>query len=208
MSHNDKVQFLRTPKGRLICGAIAFSTGVTCLVIVFIVVFFAIYGGLGVFGFNEMFKANPNVQDSGCYNFNRTLLNPTNIPLFPTPCGYPNTTVLYAGLSVPASNWSYVTFTSRRNTDSDAIDPIMNLKGIMMVSNVDSAPFVIAVHGIRGCKENTNPLIPAAMLWQAGFNVLLPDLRNHGESQLSDKYPYATFGLQEHVRYNNYLLMF
>jgi dienelactone hydrolase len=162
-------------------------------------VFFAIYGGLGVFGFTEIFKANPNVQGSGCYNLNRTRFNPTNIPQFGIPCGYPLApSQIFANLSVPAGNWSYVTFPSRKNTDSDAVDSVMSIKAIMMVTDTEKAPFVIAVHGIRGCKESSNPMIPAAMLWKAGYNVILPDLRNHGESQVSSNYPYATFGLQEH----------
>jgi pimeloyl-ACP methyl ester carboxylesterase len=40
-------------------------------------------------------------------------------------------------------------------------------------------------------------MIPGAMMWRNGYNVLLIDLRNHGESQLSPKYKYASYGNQE-----------
>ena len=49
-----------------------------------------------------------------------------------------------------------------------------------------SQPWVILVHGIRSCKANHEVLIPAAWLHQAGFNVVLFDMRDHGESTVED----------------------
>lgn len=43
-------------------------------------------------------------------------------------------------------------------------------------------PVVILVHGFNACRRDWNVLLPAGMLHRAGFGVLLPDLRNHGES--------------------------
>ena len=43
-------------------------------------------------------------------------------------------------------------------------------------------PVVIVVHGYNACRRAWNVLLPAGMLHQAGFGVLMPDLRNHGES--------------------------
>lgn len=44
------------------------------------------------------------------------------------------------------------------------------------------APVVIVTHGIQGAKLAANALLPAGMLYRNGFNVLLYDMRNHGES--------------------------
>lgn len=43
-------------------------------------------------------------------------------------------------------------------------------------------PIVIVVHGYDACWRAWNVLLPAGMLHKAGFGVLMPDLRNHGES--------------------------
>ena len=49
-----------------------------------------------------------------------------------------------------------------------------------------SQPWVILVHGIRSCKANHEVLIPSAWLHQAGFNVILFDVRDHGNSTVED----------------------
>jgi uncharacterized protein len=45
-----------------------------------------------------------------------------------------------------------------------------------------SAPVVVVTHGLGASKRGANLLIPAGMLSRSGFNVLIYDLRNHGES--------------------------
>lgn len=45
-----------------------------------------------------------------------------------------------------------------------------------------SAPAVILVHGLDGCRQSPTVLLPAGMLHRAEFQTLLIDLRNHGES--------------------------
>ncbi len=48
------------------------------------------------------------------------------------------------------------------------------------------APAVIMVHGFGACKNAAMVLVPASMLWRNGFNVLLIDVRDVGESTLED----------------------
>ena len=48
------------------------------------------------------------------------------------------------------------------------------------------APAVLLVHGFGGCKNAIDVLVPAGMLWRNGFNVLLIDLRDIGESGTDD----------------------
>jgi fermentation-respiration switch protein FrsA (DUF1100 family) len=45
-----------------------------------------------------------------------------------------------------------------------------------------AAPAVVVVHGIKSCRREANALIPAGMLYRAGFSVFLMDLRDHGDS--------------------------
>jgi dipeptidyl aminopeptidase/acylaminoacyl peptidase len=49
-----------------------------------------------------------------------------------------------------------------------------------------AAPAVILVHGLGGCKSAIDVLVPAGMLWRNGFNVLLIDLRDIGDSTFED----------------------
>jgi hypothetical protein len=105
---------------------------------------------------------------------------------------------LYQKLDIPLSNWSYVNFTSRANTDFAAVDVVMNITGIMIVSDINRNPFIIIAHGIHSCKEDINVMIPAALLWRAGFNVLLIDLRYNALHSQSGQYPFQTYGHQEH----------
>jgi len=64
-------------------------------------------------------------------------------------------------------------------------DEPIRLAGWVMQTN-ESQPWVIFVHGIRSCKANHEVLLPASMLHKAGYNVLLFDLRDHGDSTVED----------------------
>ena len=55
------------------------------------------------------------------------------------------------------------------------------------VEKAGGAPAVVLVHGIGTWKGYHTVLIPAGMLWHAGFSVLLIDLREHGESTVKDR---------------------
>jgi dipeptidyl aminopeptidase/acylaminoacyl peptidase len=49
-----------------------------------------------------------------------------------------------------------------------------------------AAPAVILVDGLGGCKNSIAVLVPAGMLWRNGFNVLMIDLRDTGDSTFED----------------------
>ncbi len=49
-----------------------------------------------------------------------------------------------------------------------------------------NAPAIILVHGLNGCRRNSENLLAAGMLHRAGFSVLLIDLRDHGDSTVED----------------------
>lgn len=49
------------------------------------------------------------------------------------------------------------------------------------VEGEPTAPAVILIDGLNGCKYAQASLVPAGMLWRNGFNVLLLDLHETGE---------------------------
>ena len=63
--------------------------------------------------------------------------------------------------------------------------PGINIAG-WWVEGKPGAPAVILVHGLGGCKNAIDVLVPAGMLWRNGFSVLMIDLRNIGESDFVD----------------------
>lgn len=56
------------------------------------------------------------------------------------------------------------------------------LSGWFVRSGVEDAPAVVVVHGHTACKRDTTVLLPAGMLHRQGYDVLLIDLRDHGDS--------------------------
>jgi len=62
-----------------------------------------------------------------------------------------------------------------------SLDPEVSLAAFEVLRDPD-APWVVIVHGIRSCKLNSEVLLPAGILAKAGFNSLLIDLREHGDS--------------------------
>ena len=54
------------------------------------------------------------------------------------------------------------------------------------VENDPDAPTVILTHGLNGCKCSPRILTIAGMLHRNGFNVLMYDMRDHGESDVED----------------------
>jgi len=65
-------------------------------------------------------------------------------------------------------------------------EPNVQISGWFVPSTASpSAPTVILVHGRASCRRDWNVVFPAGMLHQGGFNVLLIDLRNHGDSTVT-----------------------
>ncbi len=74
-------------------------------------------------------------------------------------------------------------------------DPGFEVAGWWMPRDPD-APAVILVDGLGGCKNSIAVLVPAGMLWRNGFNVLMIDLRDTGDSTQDDGR--STIGNEEH----------
>ena len=58
------------------------------------------------------------------------------------------------------------------------------------------APVILLVHGVRGSKNDPDMLTVSGMLHQAGFNVLMFDLRDNGASSVEDGK--ASLGIKEY----------
>ena len=71
--------------------------------------------------------------------------------------------------------------------------------GVMLagwyITGTAGAPAVIVTHGFPHCKCDSNVLTPAGILHRNGFNVLMIDMRNHGESDVVSGH--AAFGNSE-----------
>jgi fermentation-respiration switch protein FrsA (DUF1100 family) len=49
-----------------------------------------------------------------------------------------------------------------------------------------AAPAVLVLDGLGGCKNSVSVLVPAGTLWRNGYNVLVIDVRDTGESTFDD----------------------
>lgn len=81
----------------------------------------------------------------------------------------------FAAYAMP--DYETVSFPSRQ-TD-------INISGWYVEADAN-APAVILVHGLGSCKRDHNVLVPAGMLSHAGFNVLMLDVRDAGDSDFED----------------------
>jgi fermentation-respiration switch protein FrsA (DUF1100 family) len=57
----------------------------------------------------------------------------------------------------------------------------LNLKAVALTRSEKTDKWAIVVHGFTGAHAEMTP--HAEMFWEAGYNVLLPDLRAYGESE-------------------------
>lgn len=74
-----------------------------------------------------------------------------------------------------------VSFPSR-----DARQPRLTIRGWWVPTDKAGAPAVIIVHGIHSCRHDPVVLLPAGMLARNGFNVLMMDMRDEGDSDIED----------------------
>lgn len=65
-------------------------------------------------------------------------------------------------------------------------DPNVTIEGWWVPGSSADAPTAILVHGLGRCKRSPTVLLPAGMLHRRGYNVLLIDLRNEGESTITN----------------------
>ena len=75
------------------------------------------------------------------------------------------------------SEFETVSFPSRQ--------PGLHLAG-WFIAGQANAPAIILTHGLNSCKCDPRILIVAGMLHRIGFNVLMYDMREHGESDIED----------------------
>jgi pimeloyl-ACP methyl ester carboxylesterase len=111
-------------------------------------------------------------------------INQPNTPADFTVRGGPYVAFDTVPYEMPA--YSLVHFPSR---DSSVI-----LAGWYIEGN-PTAPAVVVTHGFPHCKCDPNVLTPAGMLHRNGFNILMIDLRNHGQSDVVNGH--AAFGNTE-----------
>ena len=95
------------------------------------------------------------------------------------------TTVTHQKNETLAANLEPLWFDQWENVSIDVPDESITLAGWVMEHGTND-PWVMVVHGIRSCKANHEALIPAAWLYQAGYNVILFDMRDHGNSTMED----------------------
>lgn len=115
---------------------------------------------------------------AGNYLYNQlAFIDPPNVDSRPnTPANFKITFEGYADFDPTPyfmENYEDVSFPSR--------DEDITLRG-WYVETDPAAPVVILTHGLKASRREANILTPAGMLARNGFNVLIYDLRNHGDS--------------------------
>lgn len=99
-----------------------------------------------------------------------------------------NFRAIYHGVVTDATPWWMAAYEAVRFPARD--EPDITIAGwyvpAMGAADPAQQPVVIVVHGLRACKRDATALLPAGMLAHNGFNVLLMDLRNHGDSTVQD----------------------
>lgn len=143
------------------------------------------YVGIGVVMFDGFSKVNPGCGTIGPRpRFSD--LTPANLRYTPADFGPTDTAaslVLHADLRpYLMPDYESVTFPSRVGAGR----PPVAIAAWWVPGSAGNAPAVIAVHGRGSCRKDWNVAIPAGMLHRAGFSVLLLDLRNQGDSTITD----------------------
>jgi uncharacterized protein len=128
------------------------------------------YFGFGYYMYNLMTATHPNCESK--YMDGRRDFTPA----------YFKGVYDYEGIDIDVTPYlmdSYedVEFTSRGDN--------VRISGWFVPASTPSDKTIIVTHGGDVCKRNTSVLLPAGMLANNGFNVLLIDLRNHGASEVT-----------------------
>lgn len=139
------------------------------------------YFGFGYYMYNLMTVAHPNCESK--YMDGRRDFTPS---YFKGEYDYPEIDINVTPYLM--DSYEDVTFTSREDN--------VRISGWFVPASTPSDKVIIVTHGGDVCKRNTSVLLPAGMLANNGFNVLLIDLRNHGASEVtSSRY---TAGVEEY----------
>jgi len=175
------------------CGCCSFGT--ICLIMM---VFAIAYTSFAFYAYDAVFLVDEN--HTGCPYFARNN-TPSEFYAYTT-CKI-LTQVPLRDYWVPKANWTSVYFKPRDLAQNwpkqQADDGKQMINGILYRSTSDKAPFIITMNGYKGCNTDIHTLLPSAMLWKMGYNVLSISLRNHGKSSVNRQNPYASFGSMEHL---------
>ena len=152
---------LNTPNKRLrrivIAGVVLILLGITA------------YFGLGYYVYNTLTEVHPRCES--VYMDGRRDFTPA---YFEGVYDYPEITIDVSPYLMGA--YETVEFPAREDGTT--------ISAWFVEANTPSDKAVIVVHGGDVCRRNTSVLLPAGMLANHGFNVLLIDLRNHGDSEV------------------------
>jgi dipeptidyl aminopeptidase/acylaminoacyl peptidase len=145
-------------------------------------------GAAGVAKINSVYDSNTLIKTAWCHTFPEFAMSTPK--WFPTGFkteenGNPYPAVDIAPYVMP--DYETVRFPSR---DTGVTIAAWWIQG----ASADS-PAVILVHGRGKCRQDPEVLLPAGMLHRHGFGALVIDLRNHGESTITDDR--QTWGLSE-----------
>lgn len=125
------------------------------------------YGAAGTVVYSRAMQVDP-----GCFDSPREHWAENLPDSFHTAGAYNIAAVDTAPYFMP--DYDTVSFPSR--------DGAATIQAWFVPTEDESAPTVILVHGLHACRHSPTVLLPAGMLHQAGFQTLLIDLRNHGDS--------------------------
>jgi dipeptidyl aminopeptidase/acylaminoacyl peptidase len=132
----------------------------------------AVYFGFGYYIYNSMTVAHPNCESK--YMEGRRDFTPS---YFKGEYDYEEINIYVTPYLM--DSYENVEFTSRGDN--------VRISGWFVPASTPSDAVVIVTHGGDVCRRNTSVLLPAGMLANNGFNVLLIDLRNHGASEVVGK---------------------
>lgn len=200
-NQSKKQQRQQLPSAHLISGIVLATVFAIIAAILFIVgiVLLCVWLIAGIVGYETAFHTKGPTQ---CERLSRGN-TPSRFGYYsncPTLRNDPSLVSFFKHFFIPEKNWRQITFTTRAEPENRLSAADAKLSAYLITQDGSSVPsdhpWIIVVHGIRVCKSNYAALLPAGMLWHSGYNVMVVDLRNHGNSSHVDWY--SSFGSQEH----------